>query len=351
VSGTTTIGSLCSADLPSASAFYNRTSGNGYNGRIFMNGEEVGAEGRAFAFVATGADAGKAYELPKLGKFSRENSLANPLTGDKTVVIGTDDSTPGQVYVYVGTKQASGNSVERAGLTNGTLSGIKVSGITLEKKADHDTSGVSGGFTTVAIDTTVSGAAQQTAAATAGVTEFARPEDGAWVDADTFVFVTTGTTNGGSSKLYKVDFADDTFSHGTVSMVLNSADLTGTDGQSARSFDNITVGLDGNIYIQEDPGDSPYIAKTWQVDLTNPNAAVQIFESDQARFLTPTPPFSQNEEHSGIIDVTDLFAGASWYVPGTKVFLADTQAHYAIGGELVEGGQLSLLTYSASAFP
>ena len=34
--------------------------------------------------------------------------------------------------------------------------------------------------------------------------------------------------------------------------------------------------------------------------------------------------------------MTDLFADASWYVAGTKVFLGDTQAHYAIAGELVE---------------
>lgn len=345
------IARLCSADLAAPSAFYNSTSGLGTQDRIFMTGEETGAEGKAFAFVATGANARTAYELPKLGKFSWENSVANAYTGDKTVVIGTDDSTPGQVYVYVGDKQATGNSVERAGLANGTLSGIKVTDTPLEVSSSHNTSGAVGAFTTVAIDTTATGAAQQIAATAAGVTEFARPEDGAWLDANTFVFVTTGSTAGGAAKLYQVDFADDTFSNGTVSMLLSSASLTGTDGQVARSFDNIAVGQDGKIYIQEDPGNSAYIAKTWEVDPANPTAAVQIFESDRSRFLTPTAPFSLDEEHSGIIDVTDLFADASWYVAGTKVFLGDTQAHYAISGEFVEGGQLSLLTNVASPIP
>lgn len=345
------IGRLCSADLPATSAFYNSATGLGTQDRIFMTGEESGAEGKAFAFVATGASARTAYELPKLGKFSWENSVANAHTGNKTVVIGTDDSTPGQVYVYVGDKQASGNAVERAGLANGTLSGIKVASTPLEVSASHNTTGAVGAFTTVAIDTTATGAAQQTDAAAAGVTEFARPEDGAWVDANTFVFVTTGSTAGGVAKLYQVDFADDTFTNGTVSMILSSASLMGKDDQVARSFDNLTVGQDGKIYIQEDPGNSSYIAKIWAVDPANPTAAVQIFESDRSRFLTPTAPFSQDEEHSGMIDATALFADADWYVAGTKVFLADSQAHYGISGEFVEGGQLSLLTNGASPIP
>src|SRR6266508_3503719 len=89
-----TIGRLCSADLPAQSAFYNAATGKGYNGRLFMDGEEVGSEGRAFAH---GLD-GTSWELPALVKFGFENAVANPGTGDKTVVFGTDDSTPGQVY-------------------------------------------------------------------------------------------------------------------------------------------------------------------------------------------------------------------------------------------------------------
>ena len=348
------IARLCSADLPSASAFHNTASGKGTTDRIFMSGEEAGNEGKVFGFVATGAEARTAYELPKLGKLSWENAVANPFSGDKTVVIGTDDTTPGQVYVYVGDKTDTGNAVERAGLANGTHSGIKVAGIAKENTSGTNTNGAVGTFTTEAIDTNLSGAAQQTAAASAGVTEFARPEDSAWVDANTFVFVTTGATVDDvtqSSKLYKVDFSDSTFTGGEVSLVLDSVDLTGKDGAIARKFDNLTVGEDGKVYIQEDPGNDAYIAKTWAVDLNNPAAAEQIFESDGARFLTPTAPFSLDEEHSGIIDVTSLFADASWYVEGTQVLLADTQAHYPNGGELVEGGQLSLLTNGTSPIP
>ena len=42
---------FCSADLPDRSAFYNAATGKGTPHRIFMNGEEAGAEGRVFGHV------------------------------------------------------------------------------------------------------------------------------------------------------------------------------------------------------------------------------------------------------------------------------------------------------------
>ncbi len=368
--GTTAFARLCSADLPALSALYNSGSGTGYNGRVFMNGEETGAEGRAFAFVATGSDAGKAYQLPDLGRFSWENSVANPLSGNKTVVVGTDDSTPGQVYVYIGDKKTTGTgtAIEQAGLTGGSLYGIKVTNGGTNYSggavALENAGAINGAFVATAVSANQTGAQLQTASNTAGITNFARPEDAQWLDADTLLFVTTGADPdaGGaaihqSSKLYRLDFDAD-FLSGTVSMVLDRTqlDLAGFPANTAM-FDNMTVGLDGKVYIQEDPGNNAYIAKVWQVDLSNPTAAVQIFESDRDRFGPAVAPFTIDEEHSGIIDVTNLFNGvegdaANWYVAGMKVFMADTQAHYAIGtGGLVEGGQLQLLIDSSSAIP
>jgi hypothetical protein len=49
---------FCSADLPAQSALYNAGSGKGYAGRIFLNGEETTPEGRVFAHIATGDNAG-----------------------------------------------------------------------------------------------------------------------------------------------------------------------------------------------------------------------------------------------------------------------------------------------------
>src|SRR5215510_7538296 len=83
---------LCSADLPAVTAFFNAASGLGTTDRIFMDGEEV-AGGRAFGHVVTGAFAHTSYELPLLGKFAHENTVANPFAQAITVVAGTDDTT------------------------------------------------------------------------------------------------------------------------------------------------------------------------------------------------------------------------------------------------------------------
>lgn len=47
--GTTAIGRLCSADLALPSAYFDAESGKGTRDRIYLNGEETGPEGRAFA--------------------------------------------------------------------------------------------------------------------------------------------------------------------------------------------------------------------------------------------------------------------------------------------------------------
>lgn len=327
---------LCSADLPSVSAFYNASSGLGTQSRIFMNGEETGPEGRAYGFVATGASKGTAYELPKLGKFSWENSVANPFSGDQTIVAGTDDATPGQVYIYKGTKTNSGNEVDKAGLTNGNLYGIKVAGVATESSA------VNGNFTLEQINTNQTGVQQNTESNSKGITNFARPEDGHWADADTFYFATTGSAAGGTSKLYRLDL-DGTASGGTISMALDSASLIGTDGATGRSFDNITVVANGEIIIQEDPGNSSYIAKTWKFDPIT-GKTVQILESDRSRFIIGSTNFlTQDEESSGIIDVTDILGRND----GKQYYLGNMQAHYGIGAELVEGGQVYLISAPA----
>ncbi len=123
-------------------------------------------------------------------------------------------------------------------------------------------------------------------------------------------------------------------------MVKDSASLIGTDGATARSFDNMTVDADGNIMIQEDPGNSAYIAKTWKFDPVA-NTWTQVFESDRSRFITGAANYlTQDEENSGIIDVTDVLGRND----GKKYYLGATQAHYGIAGELVEGGQVYVMT-------
>jgi autotransporter-associated beta strand protein len=185
------------------------------------------------------------------------------------------------------------------------------------------------------------------------------------MDHDSLVFATTGATVNSiavTSKIYQLDFnssaaAGILTTGGNIKVLVDSANLTGTDGLVARSFDNLTIGNDGLLYIQEDPGNQIYIAKHWVV---NPNAgtqaqieasAVQIFESDRGRFLTGASDYrTLDEEHSGIIDITtivnDGIAGSKWFLVATQNHAAATGANAAT---LVEGGQFIALNYTVGS--
>ena len=377
------IARLCSADLPKISAFYDETTLTGYNGRIFLNGEETGAEGKAFAWIVDGADAGKAYELPHLGKYSWENAVARSNYGStpgaanllQTVVVGTDDTTPGEIYVYIGTKNNTGNAIQRAGLTNGIKYGVKVNAATgyTGAVALENATGINGTFQlaqmftneTIAAKT---GAEFQTESLRLGVTQFARPEDAHWFDHDSLIVATTGASGsamGGAtvtSKIYQLDFNSDAANGilttgGSIRVLIDSNNITGLDGQKARSFDNLTVGDDGMLYIQEDPGNSSYVAKHWIVNPTlgsqtlREQSAVQIFESDRTRFTTGAVNFQTlDEEHSGIIDITSIVndgvVGSQWFLVATQNHAAATGANAAT---LVEGGQFIALNKRAGS--
>lgn len=330
---------FCSGDLALPSAFYNAASGLGYDGRIFLNGEESGADGRAWAHLLSGTS----YQLPRLGRFSWENSVANPGSGDRTVVAGTDDSTPGQVYVYVGTKTNSGSAITKAGLTNGNLYGVKVTGVMTENRDLGIASGTQFSLYNLGNVENKTGAQIQTASVAGGVTEFLRPEDGAW-DAENpndFYFVTTdrfdtvksGTgATVGRSRLYRLRFFDvqNPILGGTIDTLLD-----GTEAQ--QMMDNIAVSNRGQVLIQEDVGNNAHLGKVWRYSIAN-DTLNPVGTHDPARFLTGSPNFlTQDEESSGIIDVSEIL-GEGW-------FLLDVQAHYSLGGELVEGGQLLAMHY------
>ena len=116
--------------------------------------------------------------------------------------------------------------------------------------------------------------------------------------------------------------------------------LDGTEGQ--QMLDNMTVTKDGKVLLQEDPGNQTHLAKIWEYDPTT-DELLLLAQHDPDRFDPAAPaggePFlTQDEESSGIIDVTDILGSA-----GQNVFLFDVQAHYPIPGELVQGGQLGLM--------
>lgn len=336
-------GRFCSADLAAPSAY--KFGNLGTDARIMLGGEEVGNEGRAYAHVVSGPNMNQTWHLPHLGRFSWENAVASPFAQQKTVVFGLDDSSPGQTYLYVGDKTATGNDIERAGLTNGSLYGIRVSGLPTETRPQY-ASGRFDLFNHGGVANTA-GSFLQTEGNANGVTNFLRPEDGQWDPRpgfeNDFYFVTTDRYNTpgtpGNSRLYRMRFDDITnpTAGGEVTMLLDGA-LSGP-----QMMDNLTIDSLGRVLIQEDIGNQDALGKIWLYDLASGGLA-QIATHDPARFSPGAVGFlTRDEESSGIIDARDTL-GLGW-------FLLNVQAHYSIPGELVEGGQLLAMYVDPTIVP
>jgi hypothetical protein len=369
---TTAFARFCSADLPEVSAFYNAATGLGTQERIYTNGEEGGA-GREVATVVTGPTAGNAYVLGKFNLSTNgsgipdsgawENSLANPFPQDKTIVIGNNDGgneiMNNSIAVYVGNKQNFGSEVDKAGLNNGTLKFVVVAGNPVEvvnssTRATNITNG-----TRFSLSGTSS-------------TAFSRPEDGAWNPSNPreFYFVTTdvldtvsdglgGAT--GQTRLWRLTFDDITNpdSGGFIDLLIDGRTV---NGQKVNMFDNITVNKkSGHIILQEDVGGAAHNGKIWEFDpttftgATNTGDLTMIAKHDPARFgdraggvTTPaTPPYNNDEESSGIIDISDIMSDSAKNKgnPREAWYISSDQAHYTSGitPAQVEGGQFFVL--------
>ena len=359
VQQTTAFARFCSADVPAVTAFFDPATGLGTPERFHMNGEENGNTGRAFAHLITGPNAGVSHELPWMGKQSWENVVACPKAQAKTIMVGTDDTTPGQVLVYVGTKLDVGNEVQKAGMTNGKLYGVianatrtevRATGIGLAKNAP-------GAFTMVELpNQAAAGANTETDSDNAGITEWLRPEDGAWdpLHPEDFYFVTTdafSTLKSGTgstdarSRLWRLHFNDiaNPEQGGIVTMLLDGT-------EPGQMYDQICFDNLGNAILQEDVGGQAHNGKIWQY-ATATGELKLIAKHDVARFgdlvggvTTPaTAPFNNDEESSGMFDASE-FLGPGW-------FLFCDQAHYNIGDtELDQGGQL-LALYNPDSAP
>ena len=330
---------FCSADLALQSAFYNAATGLGTTERIFITGEESGSNGR---MVAIGAVERKGYELPAFNPLlgGWETGCARPYASDTTLVMGTSDGGANRVFMYLGTKLATGNVAEKAGLLNGVGYGVQVQVDSVNFSTENR-----------ALCFATSGAPRYSATftfaagGTAAGTTFLRPEDGAFDPSNPadFYFVTTdridniedGGTQGANSRLFRLHFSDvnNPLAGGTIDALLDGTDIMNM-GDNLCVFNDIQGGT--RVIIQEDTGNSTHNAKTLLYTVATDTLEI-ILESDRARFgdingVAAVAPFNQDEESSGVIDARDTL-GLGW-------FIGNMQAHYAQPGELVEGGQI-----------
>ena len=316
---------LCSADLAPKLAFYNAVSGKGYAGQLFLNGEEDKAGGRAFAHALNGIS----YELADMGRIAWENVLASPASGDATLVIGLDDIQNGLLLVYLGQKNKEGHPVQQAGLVGGQLYAIKVEGerfslVSLANVANLD------------------GKSLRELAIKSGATGFARPEDGAWDTLNNRVFwFNTTDKMGGDSRLSQLVFDDinNPQAGGAITTKICASEI------GAEMLDNLTVDAAGRVLLQEDPGEDKRLASIWLFD-PKTNKSSKLFEANAELFKPGASAFmTSDEEHSGIIEVTDLLRKASWFDAKRRYYLGTTQAHKPhADSSLVEYGQLWMIS-------
>lgn len=353
---------FCSADLAAPTAFYNATTGLGSSARIFLNGEEGGSTGYAVAHVATGSNAGKSYELGKFclstngsgltGVGGWENLLASPYPQDKTVVIGNNDGGTGimsnAVSVYVGTKTSSGTEADKAGLTNGTQKFVLVAGNSAEiANSTTRTTNILNG-TRFSLSATAS-------------TTFSRPEDGAWDTnhPNVYYFVTTDrldqVSDGlgsqiGNTRLWRLTFDDITNPDlgGTIDILIDGRSV---NGEKVNMFDNVTFNSKtGHLILLEDVGGAAHNGKAWEFDPAT-NSLKKILKHDTARFgdvsTAATSPFNNDEEMSGVLDITSVMAGSSRNIgnPNEAWYISSDQAHYTtnITTAQAEGGQFFMI--------
>ena len=276
VSGTPALGRLCSADLAAPTALYNAESGKGFNGRLLLNGEEVGLEGRGFAHALDGTSWSCPGSASSAGR--TRSRTRRQVTGQSS-----SDSTTRPRARYTST---SATRLDPAPQSTAPVSptarcnGVKVTGFPLEPATE-----IPGGtpFTLADLGNrqTSTGAALESDSVAAGVTEFNRPEDGAWDthDPTIFYFVTTASFSG-NSRLWKLDFVDpaDPAEGGTITALLD-----GAEGQ--KMMDNLTVNERGQVLIQEDVGNNAHIGKVWLYDPAS-DSLTEVAHHDETRFTS-----------------------------------------------------------------
>ena len=365
------ISRFCSATYAPAGTFLH--NGVGYEGGLFLSGEETGNESRAFAFDEDGIG----HQLPRMGMLSFENIIPSLKPGPNTVAIANEDgsATDSQLYVYAGKKQSTGTAIDKAGLTNGDLHVMNIPSIKNDN-AFRTTVGknkkVAVEFVKVNWDTTTSAFAQESREKG---TTMARVEDGHWdpSNPNVFYFVTTEsnkdpiatapnpalpTVSRDGGALWRLTFKDaqNPAAGAEIEMLLD-----GGESLYLSKPDNITITNDGKyVLIQEDPGNNAALARIVAYRVSDSKLAV-IAQFDANKFVKGGSEFmTEDEESSGIIDATKLLAkpgdtnsyfffNAQVHTTGAVAARPDLPARSsvkkdAINAATIEGGQYYVMT-------
>jgi hypothetical protein len=366
---------FCSGSLAPAGSFFDKASGYGFTDAVFLAGEEGGDESRAFATNLTN---GQLVQLPALGLAAWENVIPAPNKGKTTVLMTNEDgsATDSQQWMYVGTKTKTGAWYEKAGFTNGKSYVVAAAaGAAVANDAEIRTKyGKNKPFpiSFAEVNIKANGKDQNIEANAKGI-EFARVEDGHFdpKKPNDYYFVTTQSDSDPLNKavaattpnpatptvsrdggaLWRIRFKD-------VSKPLSGATLEllldGSESIYMSKPDNISVDSFGNVLIQEDPGNNAHLARIVSYRISDGKVGTiaqfkaEYFTSTGASFIT------QDEESSGIVDVTTELRTsksdtASYYMFVAQIHATPAKARPDLDptdatlAKAVEGGQWYIL--------
>lgn len=338
----------------------------GFDRRIYFANEE---EGGANSFDGKGGLSvaifdNEAHALTDLGHFAWENTVVQPGTGKRTVIMGMEDGPNvidpalenSQLYMYVGEKNRSkGASVlQRNGLVGGTLYVFVAKNANIKSELNFQEGTIAGKWVAIPNADTLDAAGLEAASDAVGAMAFARPEDGDFNSRnnDQYFFNTTGGAAGANvlGRVYSLDLdKKDATKSAKLTVEINADAVVADGGDTALSPDN--MGVSGRyLMVQEDGTAESRLAMAskgrdgsiWRYELDG-NSGIK--EDSATRVVTLSPPGRDGVavgpgvwETSGILDGTGLFGGGSW--------LFDVQAHRPTatpGSNAVEDGQLLLL--------
>ena len=351
---------LCSATFVGQAAGF----GDGW----FLTGEESTTGGAEGLQTAVRRDGAETVKLPGLGRFSHENYIAVPGFKGKTVLLGTDDTSPAslgsplrsELYLYVANAAAdvlAGNGKLYVFASPGPVNSGKL-------KVGRT---IAGKFVEVPDAASLSADALQAKVDQLGAFKFVRLEDADYVhgrsdlEGPSAYFVDTGNINAQCGagpcdlygSIYRIDFdRDDPTHHARLTLVERSRGVAAGDWASP---DNIAVGRH-SLMLQEDPAYAEFNRpeRIWNFrlgrdgGLGKPQAVVEL-KNEKFTGNVCSDAAGTCWESSGIIDASEWLGEGSW--------LFDVQAHtlpfsYLDGQTKVdvpaEGGQLLYLRVPGS---
>ena len=352
---------FCSATLADAGTFYSKSAGVGYKGAVYLTGEEGADESRGFA----GNEEGDFVQMPRFGLAAWETFVPAPTTTKSTVVFGNEDgaATDSQLWMYKGTKQKDGSWYEQAGLSNGSLYVLATDVANDNEFRAKYGKGKGAPISFETIDWKANGKVQNGQARQFGM-ELSRVEDGHFdpKKPNDYYFITTESNkdpkataanpatptvsrDGGALWRLRLKDVNDPLKGGTLTMLLD-----GSEDVYLAKPDNIVVDDQGNVLIQEDPGNNAAVSRIVAYRISDGKLAT-IAQFKSAYFATGAAEFiTQDEESSGIIDVTKYFKSGSndkakYYMLVAQIHATPTKSRpdlkptpYGIDNA-VEGGQ------------